>query len=179
MPPPSPLLATRRGFLRLAGSSAALTALAQIRLLPAAAAGAAAGGRFFDPWETEILTQIVERMVATGDPRAPAVRDTASVQSIDALCQTLDPGVSGQLPLALRLFEYGPFVFDLGFSRFSRMTEAEQDASLECWMTSRLQVRRLAFLALRNLSMLGYWSQPETWHLIGYRGPLIPRRSEP
>jgi hypothetical protein len=34
-------------------------------------------------------------------------------------------------------------------------------------------VRRTAFLALRNLAMLGWWSQESTWPLIGYRGPLL------
>jgi hypothetical protein len=104
------------------------------------------------------------------------VRDTAAVPTIAALCQRLDPGVVGQLSLALRLFEYGPILFDFTFARFSQMTPDQRDASLECWMRSRLAIRRLAFLALRNLSMLGYWSQPETWPLIGYQGPLLPAR---
>ncbi len=44
-------------------------------------------------------------------------------------------------------------------------------------MESRFGVRRLAFLALRNLSLLGYYAQPETWPMIGYRGPLLGRRT--
>jgi hypothetical protein len=40
-------------------------------------------------------------------------------------------------------------------------------------MTSRLAVRRQGFLAVRNLALLGYYSQPETWTLIGYAGPLL------
>ena len=39
-------------------------------------------------------------------------------------------------------------------------------------MQSRLELRRLAFLGVRNLCFLGYYSQPETWPLIGYQGPL-------
>jgi hypothetical protein len=37
----------------------------------------------------------------------------------------------------------------------------------------------MAFLALRNLALLGYWSQDETWPLIGYRGPLIASPRSP
>jgi hypothetical protein len=169
-------LLSRRGFLRLAGAATAFTALAQLRALPPAARAAQAEAGPFDAMETEILTQIVERMVETGEPAAPRVRDTAAVPTIAALCQRLDPGVVGQLSLALRLFEYGPILFDFTFARFSQMTPDQRDASLECWMRSRLAIRRLAFLALRNLSMLGYWSQPETWPLIGYQGPLLPAR---
>ncbi len=182
-PAPSPpgLLprATRRGFLRLAGATAALTALGQLRMLPPVAAAADRGARFFDPGETEILTRIAERMVYSGDPAAPRVRDTASIATIDALCAGLPPAVSEPLPLALRLFEYGPYFFDLSFARFTRMDDAACDASLEGWMRSRLALRRQAFTGLRNLCMLGYYSQPETWPLIGYRGPLIGTRPTP
>jgi hypothetical protein len=175
---PLHLATHRRGFLRLAGATTAFTALAQLRALPPAAraAEATAPAAGFDATETEILTQIVERMVETGAPAAPRVRDTAAVPTIAALCRQLDPGVVGQLSLALRLFEYGPILFDFTFARFSQMTPEQRDASLECWMRSRLAIRRMAFLALRNLAMLGYWSQPETWPLIGYQGPLLPAR---
>lgn len=172
---PGALRATRRGFLRLAGATSALTALAQLRVLPTALAAAAEpGARFFDPWESEVLTQIAERMVDSGGA-APPLRETGAVQSIDLLCRGLDPEISGQLPLALRLFEYAPIVLDLSFSRFTRMSDAQKDASLRAWAESRLALRRLAFLALRNLSLLGYYSQPETWPAIGYLGPLLPR----
>ncbi len=169
------LATTRRGFLQLAGTSVALSALTQLRIVPPAARAhvEAGGASFFDAHETEILTQIVERMVDTGVADAPAVRDTRTVATLDALCHGLDPAISGSLQLALRLFEYGPFLFDFTFSRFTRMTDAEQDASLEAWMTSRLTLRRRAFYALRNLALLGYYSQDVSWPLIGYGGPLI------
>jgi len=183
MPPasgrPGPLAAlraTRRGFLRLAGSSAALAALPTLRAIPVAAAPSA-GARFFDAAETEILTQLAERICATGASEAPRVRETATVVTIDAFCERLDPALSGALPLALRLFEWGPFVFELTPTRFTRMSDAAKDASLHAWMTSRLALRRQAFLALRNLCLVGWYSQPEVWRLVGYAGPLLGQRA--
>ena len=68
---------SRRGFLGLVGSGAAFASLASLRAIPAGAAVVSPGATpFFDPGETEILTQIVERMVDTGEPGAPPVRDT-------------------------------------------------------------------------------------------------------
>jgi hypothetical protein len=162
-------LLTRRGFLR-GGLGVSLAALAQLRCLPALEGDP---GRFFSASETEILTQIVERMVYTGEPGAPAVRETRAIPALDALAAQLDPAISGQLPLALQLFEWGPLLFDFTPTRFTRMSDAAKDASLEAWMTSRLGVRRLGFSALRNLAFLGYYSQDETWRLIGYAGPLV------
>ena len=57
------------------------------------------------------------------------------------------------------------------------MTPEQRDDSLRAWMTSRLGLRRQAFYALRNLAFLGWWSQQETWALVGYAGPLVDRRT--
>jgi len=175
-PPPTVLLTSRRGFLGLAGASASLAALARLRpgAARAAVTDAAAGrARFFDASATAILTAIVERMVDTGEPGAPAVRSTRTIETIDRLCGGLDPALTGPLPLALRLVEWGPYLFDWKFARFTALAAADQDASLEGWRTSRFATRRLVFYALRNLALFGYWSQDETWPLIGYSGPLL------
>jgi len=176
-PGPTGLLATRRVFLRWAGCTAAFTTLAQLNPLTAfgqtQASGDAPAARFFDPDQTEMLTQIMERVVDTGLPDAPRVRDTQAVASVDTLCRGLDPSISAPLPLLLGAFEYAPFILDFTFTRFRRMSDAEKDASLEAWRTSRLPLRRLAFLGVRNLCFFGWYAQPETWPLIGYRGPLL------
>ena len=169
---------TRRGFLRLAGATAAFASLAQLRALPAAAA-LPPGEAFFGPGETEILTRIAERVCDSGDPAAPPLRETRTVATIDAFCRALDLSLTAQLPLALRLFEWGPFLFDWTFTPFTRMSDAGRDASLRAWMTSRLAIRRQAFLAVRNLCLLGFYSQPEAWRLIGYKGPLVAAWARP
>ena len=169
---------SRRGFLVLAGSGAALVALA--RLGPGALsrdrAGGAPGARFFSEDERETFTQVVERLVDTGEPDAPALRETGAMDTLAALCAGLAPELVGPLPALMRLVEWGPLLFDFTFTRFSRMSAAQRDASLEDWRTSRFGLRRQAFAALRNLAFLAWWSQEETWPLIGYAGPLLARR---
>ncbi len=171
---------TRRAFLRCAGLSASLLAIAELRALPAAGASVDSSREesFFSAGETDILTQIVERMVFTGDPEAPALRDTRALQTIRTLLGRLDPALTADLPLALHLFEWGPVLFDFTFSRFTRMSDEQKDASIQCWMTSRLGIRRLAFLAFRNLAFIGYYSHAGIWGRIGYKGPLIERRAD-
>jgi hypothetical protein len=176
---PAPPRTSRRGFLRLAGATAALASLAQVRALPLAAASPAVGDRFFDDRETEILTRIAERVCDTGDPSAPGVAGTATIATIDAFCRSLDPALTGQLPLALWLFEWGPFLFDWTFKPFTRMSGDERDASLRAWAGSRIAIRRQAFAAVRNLCLLGFYSQPETWRAIGYQGPLVGAGGRP
>ncbi len=166
---------TRRTFLRGAGLLASLTLVSNLRAVPAAARTTVAptSGSIFSAGEIQILTQIVERMVDTGDPRAPHVRDSGAIGTIDRIVSGLDPAVTRDLPLALRLFEWGPLLFDFTPTRFTAMTDAQKDASLTSWMTSRLAVRRMGFMALRNLAFLGYYSQDAVWPLVGYAGPLL------
>jgi hypothetical protein len=173
---------TRRSFLALAGSGAALATLA--RVAPGAAGGvlgcgpgaappAGPAGRFFAPDEAEILTAVVERMVDTGLPDAPRVRDTGALDTIDRLCRSLDPDLTRPLPALLRLVDWGPFVFDLAFARFRALPPEAQDASLRGWMTSDLAFRRQGFQALRGLACFGWYAQEPSWRLVGYAGPLL------
>lgn len=169
---PPRLATTRRGFLAWAGTGAALAAVARLPLA-AGAAAPAGSDRFFADAEREILTQVVARMVETGEAAAPAVRRTGAIDVIDGLVGGLDPAISAPLPMLLRAVEWGPPLFERRLSRFTRLAPEEQDAALRGWMTSRLALRRQGFLALRNLAFVGYWSQRETWPLIGYAGPLL------
>ena len=175
---PHRLATTRRGFFGLAGAGAAFAGLGALRALPASAATPGPGGAgFFSPRDAEILTRVVERLVDTGEPDAPPVRATGAIATIDRLCAGLAPELTAPLPWLLRLVEWGPWIFEATPSRFSLLPPEAQDASLRGWSTSRLELRRAGFQALRNLACLGYWSQPETWPLIGYRGPLLGDRS--
>lgn len=169
---------SRRSFLRWSAVSAGLLAVSRLRPPLRLAAPAVAAGtslRVLDPRSAAVLTAIVERMVFSGDPRMPAVRDTDAVAAIDRALQQLDAGMQSQVRWLLRLFEWGPPLFALRPTTFTRMDDAARDAYLRGWATSRLGLRRLGFRALKNLSMLGYYSQDATWKAIHYDGPWVPR----
>jgi hypothetical protein len=170
-----PVHATRRRFLASLVSGTAFVALGQVRPAPALAERAAEGTaeRFFGEREREVLAQIAERICDTGAPDAPALRETGALDTIDALCAGLPAETTEPLGPLLVAWDWLPIVFDFTFTRFTRMTAEQQDAVLRGWMTSRFALRRQAFLALRNLAFAGWYSQPEVWRTIGYRGPLL------
>lgn len=173
------LAPTRRGFLRLLGSSAALVALARIPVATAAPRGVAVGNSalpFFDSGQRRILASVLSRMVDTG---GDSIDPGDAVLTIDALCASLDPTLTEPLPVLLQLVEWSPVLFQLRFARFTNLPPEEQDDCLRDWMTSRLELRRIGFAALKNLSMLGWYSQEASWASVGYAGPLIGRGSVP
>jgi choline dehydrogenase-like flavoprotein len=59
--------------------------------------------------------------------------------------------------------------------RFTRLRAAEQDAVLTGWERSRIGTRRTVFQALRRLIVSTYYSLPQSYPDIGYRGPLHSR----
>jgi hypothetical protein len=169
----------RRGFLALLGSAGALATLA--RVTPAAlgsgslACAGEAEGPLFSAREREVLTQLVERMVATGDAEAARVRESGAVARIEALLRALDPELVKPLPALLRLVDFGPWLFDATPSRFSSLPAAAQDASLRGWQESRFALRRQGFAALRNLAFFGWYGDEASWARVGYLGPLLGR----
>ena len=168
---------SRRSFLRYTAVSAGLLTLSRLRALPALAAESvpADGLQVLTAHQAEVFTAIVERMVFSGAEGMPAVRDTRAVETIDQALLQLDAGVQSQLRWLLTMFQWGPALFQFKLTTFTGMTPEERDTYIQDWATSRYQTRKLAFRALKNLSMLGYYSQDATWKGIHYDGPWAPR----
>ena len=170
---------TRRGFLRLAGFSAGMLTLSRLRPLPAALAaetGAGATGlTVLTPADARILAAVAERITATGDLAMPRFAQTDGLRTIDAALRQLPPEVPHQLSWALWLFEYAPPLFIGKPARFTGLEPPWQDVYVADWADSGLQTRRQVFQAIKNLSMLGYYTQDATWAGIHYGGPLAPR----
>jgi len=171
---------SRRTFLRHAALGAGWLAVSRLRPLPALAASAgpatdAAAMRVLTPRQVEILTVVVQRMVESGSPDMPAVRETRAVETIDQALQQVDPAVQSQLGWLITLFQWGPPVLQFRLHRFTGLSPAQQDDYIRDWATSRVETRRLGFQALKNLAMLGYYSQDATWKPLHYDGPWVPR----
>jgi hypothetical protein len=167
---------SRRSFLRYTAISAGLLAVSRLRPAPALAAepAVAAGLHVLTPAQAEVMTAIVERMVFSGADGMPAVRDTHAIETIEQALLQLDPAVRSQVGWVLLLFQWGPPVFQLKLSRYTGLSADDRDAYLQNWADSRSEMRRLAFRALKNLSMLGYYAQDATWKGIHYDGPWAP-----
>lgn len=159
----------RRRFLQLAALGPALVALP-----PAGPALAAPGeARLLDDDAWELMLAFAERIVETGEPTAPHPREVAMRETIESVLRRLEPSVTRDLRLALRALDWWPALFEGHLRRFRSLSPEERDRSLDGWQRSRFALRREIFHALRNLALLGYWSQPATWSLIGYGGPWI------
>ncbi len=168
---------SRRSFLQL---GAGLLALSRLRPVQAAATASASPSALhvLGPEDVVILTAVAARMVDSGDAGFPKVSDTDTIATIDRTLLYVEPALQTQVKVLLKLVEYSPLLLLGRFSTFTQLDAAAQDEVLRAWARSRYETGRLGFRALKNLSMLGYYSQDSVWPFIHYRGPWLrrPRR---
>lgn len=73
----------------------------------------------------------------------------------------------------LMLFEnaLAGFVFDRRVKPFTRLDADEQDAVLNAWRDSSIEIRRGGYHVLRKLTLASYYASPARWDALGYPGP--------
>ena len=109
---------------------------------------------------------------------APPTPDSVdTLGQIDAYLSHLPPPAVADVRALLHLVEHSPPLFALRFARFTRLDGDAQDRILAGWESSRIEVRRLGFAALKRLAMLGYYGDPRTHALLGYVPMPLPQNN--
>jgi hypothetical protein len=175
----NPMTIPRRGFLKkglaggallvLGGSAGIALRSTRVGTPPRAPL------KLLSPAQHAVLAAVAARVVPgegapAGWPTAEAV-DCAG--KIDGLLALAHPEVGTEFKQLLGLFENGltGLVTRTGWSPFTRLSPAEQDARLRAWGTSRLKILRSGYEALVRLVHATYFSSPEVYPLVGYPGP--------
>jgi gluconate 2-dehydrogenase subunit 3-like protein len=172
---------SRRGFLRagiaggllLGGAAIVGRSLSGYRL----DAVTTARLRVLSPKEYLVMQAVARRVLASDAGDAPSADAVDVAGAVDAYVAKLPPPVVRDVRALLQLVEHGSSLFRGGTTRFTHLSAEEQDAVLADWSRSSLTVRRRGFQALRTLAFLGYWRDDRTWPLIGYSGPMLPKRA--
>lgn len=163
---------TRRSFLGLGLVGAGLLALGGIGLRPTVLRAASQPLLALDARTFSVLAAFAER-VAPGGGAFPAASGVKVAEKVDLLLSTCAPEMVGEIKQALLLFDnaLAGLVLDQRPSTFTSCDPATQDAILESWRTSRLDLRRRVYKALRGLCAGAYYGSPEVYSAIGYPGP--------
>ncbi len=178
----------RRGVLKkgLLGGALLLTAgalsiaLRRTRLGPAPRAPLA----LLSVAEHAVLSAVAARVVP-GDGAGPSWPSAYAIDcagKADALLAVAHPEVGRDFKRLLRLFESAPggLLVTARPTPFTRLSPAGQDARLEAWRRSRIALLRSGYQALVRIVHATYFSSPQVYALLGYRGPPdIPAETRP
>lgn len=129
--------------------------------------------KVLDATEFAILAALAARLCPAEGAGAPGADKLALAKLTDERLLTLDEETQKGVKIALRAFENATFGALVGerLRPFTKLSEAQQDAIIERWRSSRIGFRRTVYKALSSLVASLYWGQPETWARIGYTLP--------
>jgi hypothetical protein len=130
--------------------------------------------RGLDPGQYVLVQHLARRVCA---PDAPGVLtpDEADVAGfVDGYVATMPTRMRRDLGRFFTLIEQlAPAGIGL-WSRFTRLTPAEQDRVLESLERHSVELLRGGFEGLKALLFMGYWRDERTWSLLDYDGPTVP-----
>lgn len=119
-------------------------------------------------WQVDAFEALVERICDPGETGLPSPRDVGAVEVAQRYVRWMPAVTRMKLGNLIATLEGGPLVLGPRRKRFSKLDAADQDAYLEKWSESPLPPMRAAFHAIKQVAMMGYYSQPGTWPGIGY-----------
>ena len=129
------------------------------------------GPAFFTGSRASIFLAVAARVVPDEGTNAPGAGSDRTLQAAEQFLADQDESVRGNLKVLLKVFEWGAVLF-YG-KRFTRLPVAKQDAYLQGWEYADVQTFRFGFSSLRNLALLAFYTQPESWPMIRYPGPVL------
>jgi hypothetical protein len=125
--------------------------------------------RVLSPKEYLVLAAACRRQLAPDERGAPSPDEIGAPLVIDGYLAGLPADLVSDVRALLHLLEHWGV-----WTRFTRMGAATQDEVLAGWESSRLDVRRRGFRALKSLALLGYYDDPRTFAILDYSGPMLP-----
>jgi hypothetical protein len=122
--------------------------------------------------ELSVLDAVARRLIVPA-PGAPSLDEARVAFRCDRILALADETSQVEARQLLQLFEsaLAGFLFGARVTPFTRLGPDAQDEVLREWMTSRLEVRRTGYSALRSLVTAAYYGNPITWATAGYPGP--------
>jgi len=164
---------TRRIFLKgLAFTASAVAVSAGV----SGCAGypeAPSGLKFLDEKGYAVMSAFAGRIIPGGGPYDIGAKEAGVVEFFDEFAATDYPEVQKDFKSVITLLEHGPLFMQFSTTRFTEMTPDEQDEYLEKWETSDSVLLRGAFVGVKKLCMMGFYTNEQVWPHIGYDGPLV------
>ena len=151
------------------GGVAALVRTGGYAIDPATSAKLAA----LAPWQYVVVRAVARRVVAPDRAEAPLADDVGIVEFVDGYLVDVRAAERRDFVAFVRFLEHVAPLASGFWRRFSELSSFDQDAVLASLESSSSDTLRAGFQALRALVLMGYYRDPRTFGILGYRGPLL------
>jgi hypothetical protein len=128
------------------------------------------------PWQYVLVRDLARRMLASDQPgTAPSPDDVGVAEFVDGYLAKLSGTLRRDfLRMLVFVEQLAPLRVGL-LRRFTDLAADEQDQVLAALESSRIGELCAGFSAIKGVVMMGYYRDPATFALIGYKGPLVER----
>lgn len=98
----------------------------------------------------------------------------AIAHRVDDALRFATPEAKKDINALLMLFENAlpAFLFDGRVTPFTRLSPERQDAVLDHWRRSSIEIRRTGYTVLRKLCAAGHYIEQESWSVMQYPAPI-------
>lgn len=171
---------TRRGFMQLSATSAALLTVGAsfASLTGCSKAPSAQGYKVLRAGDIEFLSAIAPVILAGSYPgELDFTKAQATLlKATDNLVVTLQEYAQGQLMMLFDVMQSAPLrvAMDAPWANWSEATPQQVDHFLESWKTSMIPLKRMGYASLVKILCMCWYSQPATFATSGYPG--MPKR---
>jgi len=138
--------------------------------------------RMLAPWQYAVVRHVARRMLAADRSEGvPSADDVGVAEFVDGYLVDMRPALRRDLLWFLRFVEQLAPFGSASLHRFTELAPADQDEVLSALEASHIDLLRVGFQALKSLIMMGYYRDPRTFAILGYRGPLLglPEQGRP
>jgi hypothetical protein len=172
---------SRRRVLEAIGAAVVMggvgLAFLRSRGYPAVPGGASAS---LDRSRFALVRAVAARVCAPDAAGAPSADEVGVASFVDAYASKMAGGQRADLLKFLDFIEQlAPAMTIRSSTRFTRLTQVDQDRVLAGLEASEVDLLRGGFAGLKALVFMGYYRDPRTWSVLGYEGPTLGRAVPP
>jgi len=176
---------TRRHFLKFS-SLAFTSATVPVPLLFGGLASSSAIAKGISPqiknintYEYQVLNYLMEIALPITGTSLPTPEKISAMITLDqALLGTMEKHLLAELKLGIKFFNEGPKASYHG-KLFTQLSPGQAVKFCDNWADSKSPQERGIVMGLKKLVALAYWSNPTTWPLLNYIGPISKRKNIP
>jgi D-cysteine desulfhydrase len=127
-------------------------------------------GEVLSDWQAEVLQRCAEALLPPAPDNGRFIR---IVGNVDRYLLGLPQAFLREIHLMFLALEHGTTLFT---GRWSRLTALDEDQRRK-YLDELAQsdgLRGMLYRGMRDLCMMGYYQDPDSWPAIGYSGPMVP-----
>lgn len=177
------LSVSRRGFIRrgmwlgIGVAAAGVSGLAYLRRSPRDALPSPTNLQVLSASQYQLFVRLAELCFPSAESRLLAISRLPIGLQVDGLIAGVRIDVRKQLLMGLDLFDNAAVLTGGHWQRLVDMPEDAARAYIDGWTNSSVPAFRAIANAATRLTKSAYWSNPETWSMVNFPGPVTGPRS--